>query len=288
MSKIAVMTDTNCGILPSDAEKYGIYMLQMPFIADGEEFFEYGSMEYGEFFARLAAGAQVSTSQPSPAALCEMWDSILQSHDFVIYLPMSSGLSGTCATATALAAEYDGRVLVVDNKRISVTLKSSVLDALYLRDMGLSAEEIKATLEKDGLNASIYIMVNTLEFLKKSGRVTAAGAAIGSILGIKPVLQIQGEKLDAFKKVRGVNAAKETIFKAIRDDLDNRFSGKNLHIRFAFSGSDTQAEEWRAEASLHFPEYEIGMDALPVSISCHVGPGAIGVGIYETPREKVF
>ena len=284
MKKIAIMTDTNSGILPYEAEKNGIFMLQMPFIVDGEEFFDYGSMEYSEFFARMGAGATVSTSQPSPAALCEMWERILKSYESVIYLPMSSGLSGTCATAKAFSAEYEGRVFVVDNKRISVTLNAAVYDALYLRDKGFTAAEVTEKLESNALSASIYITVNTLEYLKKSGRVTSAGAAIGSLLGIKPVLQIQGEKLDAFKKVRGIAAAKETMLEAVKVDLETRFYGKKLRLSTAFSGSRTQGEEWCNAASEYFPDYEIELDALPVSISCHLGPGALGIGICEVEK----
>jgi len=281
MSKIAVMTDTNSGILPAMAEEKGIKLLQMPFFVDGEEFLEYGSMEYMEFFERLAAGAQVSTSQPSPAALCEMWEKCLKENDYVIYFPMSSGLSGTCQTAKMMAEEFDGRVLVVDNKRISVTLRGAVLDALKLANDGVSAKEIAERAEEKALNASIYIAVNTLEYLKKGGRVTAAGAAIGSLLGIKPVLQIQGEKLDAYKKVRGMPAAIDTMLEGVEKDLQNRFSGKKVEIRAAYSGFLAGGEEWCKKVAERFPDYEIGLDALPVSISCHVGPGALGIGIYE-------
>lgn len=281
MSKIAVMTDTNSGILPLDAEKHGINLLQMPFFVDGEEYLEYGSMEYMEFFERLTAGAEVSTSQPSPAALCSMWEECLKTNDSIIYFPMSSGLSGTCGTAKMLAEDYGGRVHVVDNKRISVTLRSAVCDALKLANQGLSAEEIVKRAEEKALNASIYIAVNTLEYLKKGGRVTAAGAAIGSILGIKPVLQIQGDKLDAYKKVRGLPAAMDTMLQAVETDLKERFCGKKIEIRTAYSGHSEQGKKWCQRVAEHFPDYEIGMDALPVSISCHVGPGAIGIGIYE-------
>lgn len=281
MNKVAVMTDTNSGIIPSEAEENGIYLLQMPFFVDGKEFIEYGSMDYDEFFARLSAGAEVSTSQPSPAALCDMWDRILKSNDQIIYIPMSSGLSGTCETSKMLAKEYNGKVLVVDNKRISVTLRSSVFDALNLLKNGFNAEETVEKLEKYALNASIYISVSTLEYLKKGGRVTPAGAAIGSLLGIKPVLQIQGEKLDAYKKVRGMNAAIEAMIQGMENDLKTRFAGKEVAIRTAFTGNRSIAQEWSDIIAAHFPDYDIELDSLPVSISCHLGPGAIGVGINE-------
>ena len=281
MKKIAIMTDTNSGILPAVAKEKGIYLLQMPFFVDGEEFLEYGSMEYSEFFERLAAGATVSTSQPSPAALCEMWDKCLIDYDEVVYFPMSSGLSGTCQTAKMLSDEYENRVFVVDNKRISVTLKAAVFDALKLANEGFSGKEIAAKAEKRALDASVYIAVNTLEYLKKGGRITPAGAAIGSLLGIKPVLQIQGEKLDAYKKVRGMPAAFDAMLDAVETDLNNRFSGKEVKIMAAYSGFLSNGEKWREKITERFPDYEIELDALPVSISCHVGPGALGIGICE-------
>ena len=281
MQKIAIITDTNSGKTPKEAEDLGIYMLKMPFFVDGEEFFEYGSLTYDEFFHRMSAGAQISTSQPSPGALTEIWEKALKDNDYAIYIPMSSGLSGTYSTAKMLAEDYDGRVLVVDNKRISVTLRASVLDAINMRDNGMTAEEIVAKLEKGALSASIYIAVNTLEHLKKSGRVTAAGAAIGTLLGIKPVLQIQGEKLDAYKKVRGMNAAAETIFDGIENDIKNRFVDKKINIVAAYSGIKSISEPYFEALKNRFADYDIEFFTLPISISCHVGPNAFGVGVYE-------
>ena len=286
MEKIAIMTDTNCGILPAIAEQYGIFMLKMPFFIDGQEYLEYGTIEYDEFFHRMSSGSEVSTSQPSPGDLCDMWDEILKSYDAIIYLPMSSGLSGTYSTAKMLAEDYDNKIFVVDNKRISVTLSSSVFDALYLRDKGLTALEIVEKLERNGMEASIYIAVNTLEFLKKSGRVTSAGAAIGTLLGIKPVLQIQGEKLDAYKKVRGMPAAVDAIIDGLKNDLENRFKDKNVRIKAAYSGNKEQAEQLLEVIKGNFKNFNIEMDALPISISCHVGPGAFGVGVFETFLEE--
>lgn len=285
MKKIAIMTDTNCGITPTQAKEKGIYMLKMPFFIDGQEHYEYGSIDYDEFFHRMSSGAEVSTSQPSPGALCEEWDKALKENDAVIYLPMSSALSGTCSTAKMLAEDYNGKVFVADNKRISVTLKSAVYDALYMANKGFSPEEIVQYLEKNALNASIYIAVNTLEYLKKSGRVTSAGAAIGTLLGIKPVLQIQGEKLDAYKKVRGMPAAMEAMIGGIENDLNTRFNGKNVKISTAFTGNREQAEKLLGEVKEHFPDYDIELDALPISISCHIGPGAFGIGVFEVLEE---
>lgn len=279
MSKTAIMTDTNSGITPETAKENGIYILKMPFIVNGREYTEYGEMSYGDFFEALSSGAEVSTSQPSPASLTEMWDRILENYESVVYFPMSSGLSGTCDTAKAFASDYDGRVFVVDNKRISVTLYSSVFNAAKLADKGLSAKEIAEIAEEEASEQSIYVSVNTLEHLKKSGRVTAAGAAIGTLLGIKPVLQIQGGRLDAYKKVRGMNAAMNAMLDGIENDRSTRFAGKNIEIRAAYSGNLEIGKEWQAQVRERFPDLEIGLDALPISISCHVGEGALGIGI---------
>ena len=279
MSKTAIMTDTNSGITPETAKENGIYILKMPFIVNGREYTEYGEMSYGDFFEALSSGAEVSTSQPSPASLTEMWDRILENYESVVYFPMSSGLSGTCDTAKAFASDYDGRVFVVDNKRISVTLYSSVFNAAKLADKGLSAKEIAEIAEEEASEQSIYVSVNTLEHLKKSGRVTAAGAAIGTLLGIKPVLQIQGGRLDAYKKVRGMNAAMNAMLDGIENDRNTRFAGKNIEIRAAYSGNLETGKEWQEQVAKRFPDLEIGLDALPISISCHVGEGALGIGI---------
>lgn len=279
MKKTAIMTDTNSGITPEVAKENGINLLKMPFAVNGKEYIEYGEMSYGEFFEVLDSGAEVSTSQPSPAALTDMWDEILKEYESVVYFPMSSGLSGTCETARALALDYDGRVFVVDNKRISVTLYTSVFNAVKQANDGLSAEKIADSAEKEAGEQSIYVSVNTLEHLKKSGRVTAAGAAIGTLLGIKPVLQIQGGKLDAYKKVRGMKAAIEAMLDGIENDRNTRFAGKRITIRAAYSGDIEVGKEWQAQVSERFPDLEIGLDALPLSISCHVGGGALGIGI---------
>lgn len=281
MSKTAIMTDTNSGITPEAAAERGLYLLKMPFLIDGEDHLEYGDISYEEFFRRLDSGADVSTSQPSPASLTDMWDGILKSHDELVYIPMSSGLSGTCETAKALAADYDGKVFVADNRRISVTLYMSVYEALRLSESGMSAAEITERLESEADFQSIYVSVNTLEHLKKSGRVTAAGAAIGTVLGIKPVLQIQGGKLDAYKKVRGMKAAQQAMLEGIENDIKDRFAGKKVDIRTAYSGDRETGEAWRAEVQRYFPDYNIVLDSLPISISCHVGGGALGIGLAE-------
>lgn len=279
--KIAIVTDTNSGISPAQADEYGVYLVPMPVIIDGETYFENESIVQKDFFERLRQGADVGTSQPAPGALLERWEQLLGQYGEIIYLPMSSGLSASCQSAVMLAQEFDGKVHVVDNHRISVTLRQSVLEAKSMADQGKSADEIAQYLEQDGLESSIYIAVNTLEYLKRSGRVTAAGAAIGSILNIKPVLQIQGGKLDAFKKTRGMKAAMQAIIEGLKQDRDVRFAGQKLTIRAAYSGDPDNGELWRAELQKAFPEFRIEKDPLPISVACHTGDGALGVGIMK-------
>ena len=281
MSRIAVVTDTNSSISAEEAKKLGIFLLPMPFIVDGREYFEGVTCTYERFFEMLSGGADVSTSQPAPEAITGLWDEILRSYDSILHIPMSSALSGSCGTAKALAAEYNGRVCVVDNKRISVSLRESVLDALTLIEKGLTAAEICVQLEETAYSASIYLAVNTLELLKKSGRVTAAGAALATLLGLKPVLQIQGEKLDAFAKVRGMPAAEKTMLKAAEKDLATRFAGWPVRILTAYSGDIKPALEWRKTVRRYFDDSRIELYKLPVSISCHVGAGVKAIACIE-------
>ena len=279
--KIAVLTDTNSGINPDQAAQYGIHLVSMPVIIDDETYFENESISQDEFFQRLREGACVSTSQPAPGVLMDCWEGLLERYEEIVYLPMSSGLSGGCQTAAMLAAEYGGSVHVVDNHRISVTLRQSVLEAKHLASQGKTAQEIAAYLEQDGLEASIYVAVNTLEYLKKSGRVTAAGAAIGTILNLKPVLQIQGGKLDAYRKARGMRLAMQTMIDGLKQDQTGRFAGQKLTIRATYSGDAEAGAAWQAELQKAFPEMTIGLDPLPISISCHTGDGALGAGIMK-------
>lgn len=279
--KIAVLTDTNSGINPDQAARYGIHLVSMPVIIDDETYFENESIFQDEFFQRLREGACVSTSQPAPGALMDCWEGLLRRYDEIIYLPMSSGLSGSFQTAAMLAEEYDGSVHVVDNHRISVTLRQSVLEAKHLASQGKTAQEIAAYLEQDGLEASIYVAVNTLEYLKKSGRVTAAGAAVGTILNIKPVLQIQGGKLDAYKRARGMHQAMQMMIDGLKYNQAHRFAGKKMVIRAAYSGDAEAGAIWQAELQTAFPGMSIGLDPLPISISCHTGDGALGAGIMK-------
>lgn len=287
--KTAIITDTNSGITVEEGEKLGIYVMRMPVIINGETFFEGVNLTQEEFYRRLEDGDDVSTSQPSPGDVMGLWDELLASgYDGVVYIPMSSGLSNSCHSAIGLAEEYQDRVQVADNHRISVTLRQSVLDAKYLADQGLSAKEIRKQLEADGLDASIYIAVNTLEYLKKGGRVTPAGAAIGSILNIKPILTIQGEKLDAFAKVRGMKKCWERILQAVKNDREERFGRvPDEELRIGATGTFRTKEDagnWHALIKEHFPDIEVFYDPLSLSIGCHVGPDATGIGICPKHR----
>lgn len=285
MSKrVAVVADTNCGITLEEAKDLGIYLITMPFCVDGEEYFEYKTMNHEQFFEKLRGGAEVSTSMPSPADLIDTWEELLEEYDEVVYIPMSSGLSGSCYAAMGFAEEFDGKVVVVDNKRVSVIMKQAVLEAKMMADKGMEANAIKEYLLNDALNSSIYVAVDTLEYLKKSGRVTPAAAAIGSVLNIKPVLQIQGGKLDAYKKVRGINQAMKAMIDGIKSDMDTRFAGKDVVIRAAYAGDDTIKNIWWDSVKEAFSDMDIEMDMLPISICCHTGEGAMGIGIMENMK----
>lgn len=277
MEKIAIVTDSNSGITQEKAKKLGIRVLPMPFYINGELFYEDITLTQEEFYQRLAEDADISTSQPSPAEVTGLWDEVLQDNDKIIYIPMSSGLSSSCETAMGLARDYEGKVYVVDNQRISITQQQSVWDAIEMRDKGMSAEEIVDVLMREKLEASIYITVDTLKYLKKGGRVTPAAAAIGTVLNLKPVLTIQGEKLDAFAKVRGIKAAKKTMLDAMEKDIRERFAGKEVHLEGAYTCSDEMAQEWKQEIAERLPGYDIVMDRLSLSVSCHIGPGAIAI-----------
>ena len=277
MKKIAIVTDSNSGITQEMGKSMGIYVIPMPFFIDGELFLEDITLTQEEFYKRLGDNSDISTSQPSPGEVMECWDELLKEYDEIVHIPMSSGLSSTCHAAQSLSQEYEGKVCVVDNQRISVTQKQSVEDAITLREAGKSAAEIKEILEAEKLQASIYITVDTLKYLKKGGRITPAAAALGTVLNLKPVLQIQGEKLDAFSKVRGWKAAKRTMLKAIEKDLEERFSEvrEDMVLGMAYTCSKEEAQEWKQEIAEKFPEYEIVEGPLSLSVACHIGPGAM-------------
>ena len=286
MKKIAIVTDSNSGITQEMGKTMGIHVIPMPFFIDGELFLEDITLTQEEFYKRLGEDSDISTSQPSPGEVMECWDELLKEYDEIVHIPMSSGLSSTCHAAQSLSQEYEGKVCVVDNQRISVTQKLSVEDAIVLRDAGKSASEIKEILEAEKLQASIYITVDTLKYLKKGGRVTPAAAALGTVLNLKPVLQIQGEKLDAFSKVRGWKAAKRTMLKAIEKDLNDRFADvrEDMVLGMAYTCSKEEAQEWKQEIAEKFPEYEIVEGPLSLSVACHIGPGAMAVTCMKKVR----
>ena len=290
MSKVAVITDSNSGITQAQAEELGIQVVPMPFFVNGETFFEDISMSQKEFYDYLSEDAEVMTSQPSPDTLMNVWRETLKTFDEIVYIPMSSGLSSSCGTAMMLSFEdeFKDKVFVVDNQRISVTQRQSVMDALALAEKGFTAEKIRDILLREKFESSIYIMVDTLTYLKKGGRVTPAAAAIGTVLRIKPVLQIQGEKLDAFAKVKTLKQAKSTMIKAIHKDLEDRFhdpTAENFYLEVAYTKDDTEAQIFKQELEEEFPGHVAWVDPLSLSVSCHIGPGALAVAISKKVDE---
>lgn len=278
--KIAVITDSNSGITQAQAKEYGLYVLPMPFMIGEETYYEDITLTQEEFYKRLSENADVITSQPSPESVMKLWDEVLLTHDEIVHIPMSSGLSGSCQSALMLAEDYDGKVQVVNNQRISVTQRQSALDALMLAEKDMDAAQIKKILEEDKFNSSIYIMLDTLYYLKKGGRITPAAAALGTILRLKPVLQIQGEKLDAFAKARTVSQGKSIMINAIRNDMEKRFDGAkpdNIHLQIAYTYDREAAEQLKREVLEAFPGFEVHMDPLSLSIACHIGPGSLAV-----------
>ena len=279
MSKVAIVTDSNSGITQKRGEELGIYVLPMPFFIDGELYLEDITLSQEQFYEKLGADSEISTSQPSPGDVMDLWDKLLVDYDEIVCIPMSSGLSSTCETALSLAQDYDEKVQVVNNQRISVTQEQSVYDAIKLRDEGKSAAEIRQVLEKEKMQASIYVTVDTLKYLKKGGRITPAAAAIGTVLNLKPVIQIQGDKLAAFAKVRGWKAAKKTMLNAIEKDLTDRFADvkDQMVLGMAYTCSKEEADEWKNEIQTRFPDYELVEGSLSLSIACHIGPGAMAI-----------
>lgn len=276
--KIAIVTDSNSGITQEQAKELGIFVIPMPFLIGENTYFEGINLSQHAFYQKLGENAEISTSQPIVGDILNLWDGLLKNCDSIVHIPMSSGLSGSCATANMLAADYDGRVCVVDNQRISVTQRQSVLDAVTLRNAGKTAAEIREILEKCKFESSIYIMMDTLKYLKKGGRITPAAAAIATVLRIKPVLQIQGEKLDAYAKARSVPIARETMIEAMRKDANTRFGGVNkLRLFVAHTNNEVLAEEFAAQVRSVFNVDEIYIDNLSLSVSCHIGPGALAI-----------
>lgn len=279
MKSIAIVTDSNCGMSPAQVKDLGIYMLPMPFFIDDKEYLEDIDMNQAEFFQYLEQnpGCRVSTSQPTPESVTTLWDKLLKDYDEIIHIPMSSGLSSSMQTARMLAEDYDGHVRVVNNQRISGTLRYSTIEAIQQAKNGLSADEIGTWLEETRFDSSIYITVATLKYLKQGGRITPTAAAIGTMLRLKPVLQIQGEKLDAFSKARTMTQAKNTMTKAIKDDIANRF-GEKINLDVIHSHNLEAAEEFRKEVLTTFPNVgEVNIFPLSLSVSCHIGPGSLAL-----------
>lgn len=275
--KVAIVTDSNSGISQETGKDLGIFVLPMPFYIDGELYFEGVDLTSEDFYAKQESDADISTSQPSPGDVLNLWDELLKDYDEIVHIPMSSGLSSTCETAMALARDYDGRVIVVDNGRISVTLRQSVMDAIKLKAKGMTAQEIADVLTEHKLDACIYLTVDTLKYLKKGGRVTPAAAAIGSVLSIKPVLYIGDQKIDSYSKVRGWKQAKRCMFDAIDREISERFDAEHTRFNLAYTCTEEEIEQFLEETRVHFPNYKVDASKLPLSITTHIGPGAIAI-----------
>ena len=278
--KVAIITDSNSGITQEEGKQLGIRIVPMPFMINGEEYLEDITLTQQEFYAKLGEGSDISTSQPSPESIMALWDEVLEEYDEIVHIPMSSGLSGSCQTAMMLAEDYDGKVEVVNNQRISVTQRRSVQDALDMAAAGMDAEAICKKLEDTGLDSTIYVTVDTLKYLKKGGRITPAAAALGTLLRLNPVLTIQGEKLDAFAKARTMKQARSMMITAITRDLETRFgdvTGEKTYIDVAHTDNDEMAQELAAELRELFSETEVHVDPLSLSVACHIGPGALAI-----------
>ncbi len=287
--RVAVVTDSNSGITQSEAKELGIRVVPMPFMIDGETYEEDINFSQEQFYRRQEEGADITTSQPSPETVMGIWDELLKEYDEIVHIPMSSALSGSCQTAVMLAMDYDGKVQVVNNQRISVTQRRSVQDALEMAAAGLSAERIKEILEETKLDSSIYLVVDTLKYLKKGGRITPAAAALGTLLKIKPVLQIQGGKLDAFAKVRTVKQGKSTMMSAMAHDLEQRFDDKNCENMWLYvvhSCNGAAAQEMVEELQQVYPAALIETADLSLSVACHTGPGVLAIACVKKMELK--
>lgn len=282
MANVAVVTDSNSGITFSEAEELGVRVVPMPFYIDGDLFYEEIDLSQEAFYEKLETGADIKTSMPIVGELTDLWDEILKDYDQLVYIPMSSGLSGSTQAADMISRddEYIGKVFVVDNQRISVTQRQSVIDAKALADAGKTGLEIKKILEKVKMESSIYIMLDTLYYLKKGGRITPAAAAIGTVLQIKPVLQINGEKLDAFAKARNVKAARKIMIDQIKKDFEQKYNGSDgsdIHLAIAYTKDIDAAMSFKEQVNEAFPGMDILVRPLSLSVSCHIGPGALAI-----------
>ena len=290
MSKIAIMTDSNSGITQDESKELGVYVLPMPFYIDGKMYYEDIDLSQEQFYEKLKQDCEIKTSMPLVGDVTDKWEELLKEYDEIVYIPMSSGLSSSCETAYMLSQDYEGKVQVVNNQRISVTQRQSVMDAKQLAEQGKSAAEIKQILEEVKLESSIYIMLDTLYYLKKGGRITPAAAALGTLLKLKPVLQIQGDKLDAFAKARTAKQGKNIMIETMKKDFEERFQspdGKKMHLEIAYSDDKEAAEAFKEAVQKAFPDNEIVMNPLSLSVSCHIGPGAIAIACSKAIDEKL-
>ena len=292
MSRIAVVTDSNSGITQEEGRRMGVRVVPMPFMIGEETYYEDISLTQAQFYEKLETEDSIVTSQPSPTEVLKIWDSLLEEYDEIVHIPMSSGLSGSCQSASMLSSDYDGRVQVVNNQRISVTQKQSVRDALALARAGKSARQIKEILEKVKLESSIYIMLDTLFYLKKGGRITPAAAAIGTLLKLKPVLQIKGERLDAFSKARSVTQGKTTMLNAMKNDIEKLYGGterETVWLEIAHTNVPELAAQFKEEVEAAFPNFHVtDVDPLSLSVACHIGPGALAIACSKKLDESYF
>ena len=286
MKKIAIVTDSNSGMTQEEADKLGVYVVPMPFIINDEIYYEGVNLDQERFYEIQASGTRITTSQPNINEIAELWENLLKDHDEIVYIPMSSGLSGSCEKAALFAQDYEGKVFVVDNKRISISMKTSVIDAVNMAKDGKTAKQIKQYLEETALECSIYLMVDTLKYLKQGGRITPAAAMIGTILGIKPILQIQGGKIDSYAKIKNIKAAKQKMTEAIRKDLDDRFrtlveNGK-MRMSVAHTQNEANALLFAEELKQEFPNIPFEyIDPLSLSVATHTGPKVLAVLVYS-------
>lgn len=283
MKKIAIVTDTNSGISPEEAKKMGCFVVPMPFIIDGETFFEGVNLTVDKFYEIQSIGKKITTSQPNINEIVALWEELLKTYDEIVHIPMSSGLSQSCETAKNFAEQFDGKVQVVDNRRVSITMKASVVDALNMAKDGKTAKQIKQYLEETASQSSIYLVVDTLKYLKQGGRITPAAAAIGTVLNIKPVLQIQGGKLDQYAKVLNIKSAKNKMLDAMKKDLEGRFKslvdGGKIRLSVAYTRNRENAEAFAEEVKKAFPNVEFEyVDELALSIATHTGPKVLAIG----------
>lgn len=293
MGNIAIVTDSNSGITRELGEQLGIYVLPMPFYINEKLYYEDISLSQKEFYGFLKEDANISTSMPSLTDVTDLWDKLLKDYEAIVHIPMSSGLSGSCNAAQMIAQDYEDKVFVVDNRRISITQKQSAMDAKALADAGWGAAEIKQYLEDTAGDSSIYITLSTLYYLKKGGRITPAAAALGTLLRLKPVLQIQGDKLDAYAKSRTMKAARTTMLEAIQKDFRERFhtspDAPDMNLMLAYTGLDlTEAKSWEAEVQATFPSHTLMNDPLSLSVSCHIGDGAIAIACTKKLPEDIL